>query len=277
MTDSLLRVFPRRTSYTPSDDMAFIGDPPLFRPYADEVHISVTFTWDKNEGERLADAWALYYPNVKIGGVAYGMGDENFIPGRYVKHGVTFTTRGCNNNCKWCLVRQYEGKLREIKDFAEGWIIADNNLLQATREHIERVFDMLRNQPKAAQFSGGIQSSLVTDWFADLLKTIRVHSLFLAADTDRALKPLEFALNKLSFLGRNKLRVYTLIGLETIDKARQRLEKVWQLGGLPFAQLYQPADRYIEYDRSWKQLARNWSRPAIMRTIMKESYAKKRA
>jgi hypothetical protein len=267
---TLIRVFPDRTSYTPTDELAFIGDPPLFRPKADEVHVSVTFTWDKHRGERLADAWSLYYPNVKLGGVAYGMGDGDFSPGRYVKDGVTFTTRGCNNNCSWCLVRQYEGKLLEIKDFSPGYIIADNNLLQASHEHIEKVFDMLREQPKAAEFSGGIQSSLVDDWFAELLKTIRVHQLFLAADTDKALKPLEMALNKLAFLGRNKLRVYTMIGLETIEQARARLMKVWDMGGMPFAQLYQPPDEYIEYNWEWRNLARQWSRPAIMRAINKQ-------
>ena len=262
---TLIRVFPRRTSYTPTDSMSFIGDPPLFRPEADEVHVSVTFTWDKPKGEHLAEAWALYYPNVKLGGVAYGMGEGDFVPGKYVKKGVTFTTRGCNNRCKWCLVPCYEGKLKEIANFYPGWIIADNNLLQASREHIERVFDMLREQSRAAEFSGGIQASLVDDWFADLIKTIRVEQLFLAADTDQALRPLEMALNKLAFLGRNKLRVYTMIGLETKKEARKRMEKVWEMGGMPFAQLYQPSERFIAYDWEWRNLARQWSRPAIMR------------
>jgi hypothetical protein len=51
----IARVFPRRTAATPSDAYAFVGDPPLFLP-ADitEVHVSVTFTWDRVEGERVA-------------------------------------------------------------------------------------------------------------------------------------------------------------------------------------------------------------------------------
>lgn len=35
----ILRVFPRRTDMTPTDDMAFIGNPPLIRPEADEVQL----------------------------------------------------------------------------------------------------------------------------------------------------------------------------------------------------------------------------------------------
>ena len=253
----IIRVFPRKTSYTPSDDMAFVGYPGLFRPQADEVHVSVTFTWDMKEGERLAKAWSDYYSVVKLGGVAYGLSEDEFTPGRYVKNGVTFTTRGCNKNCPWCLVRQYEGKLREIKNFAPGHIIADNNLLQASRSHVERVFDMLRKQRKAAQFSGGIQASLVNDWFVDLIKTIRVAQLFMAADTVSALKPLKRAIDKLKFLGRDKLRVYTMIGLnESIEDAMARMKAVWEMGGMPFAQLYQPPDKRIIYSREWKSLAR---------------------
>ena len=155
--------------------------------------------------------------------------------------------------------------MREIRDFAPGHIIQDNNLLQASGVHIERVFAMLRTQ-RAAIFSGGLQASLVTGWFAELLRGIKVEAVFLAADTAAALRPLERALDLLSFLPRYKRRVYTLIGFngETQDDAEARLEAVWELGGMPFAQLYQPPDRFIEYPRDWKALARKWSRPAAM-------------
>lgn len=260
---TILRVFPRRTSFTPNDPFAFIGDPPLWRPLADEVNVSVAFTWDISEGQRLVKAWGEYYPVVKIGGPAMCDKPDGFIPGMYVKLGVTFTTRGCNNDCPWCLVPENEGKLVEIKNFAPGWIVQDNNLLQASTEHISRVLDMLRVQHKAAVFSGGLQSNLVTDWFVEQLKTIRVEQLFLAADTVGALKSLERAIQKLSFLGRHKLRVYVLIG-QDIEADKKRLQTVWDLGGLPFAQLYQPPDKFIKYSHEWRVLARTWSRPAAM-------------
>jgi hypothetical protein len=262
----LIRVFPRHTSFTPGDDMAFIGDPPLMRPEADEVHVSVAFTWDIAEAERLQEGWAQYYPVVKIGGPAYNGTDRNgeFVPGRYVKLGVTFTTRGCDNHCPWCLVPEYEGKLIEIRNFAPGYIIQDNNILQSSREHMLKVFAMLKTQRKAAVFSGGLQASLVDDWVVEQFKTLRIEQLFLAADTDGALKPLEQALKKLSFLKRRKLRVYTLIGRGYIEADTERLMTVWKLGGMPFAQLYQPPNKHIEYSLEWKQLARLWSRPAAM-------------
>lgn len=266
----IIRVFPRYTSYTPKDDYVFIGDPPLIRPEADEVHVSVCFTWDTKEGKRLQKAWAEYYPIVKIGGPAYGNISTGFIPGRYVKYGVTFTTRGCNNHCSFCLVPEWEGKLIEIENFAPGHIVQDNNLLQASRQHIGRVFEMLRKQTKPITFSGGLQASLIDDWFVEQLRTIRLDSLFLAADTVAALKPLEKAIKILSFLGRRQIQVYTMIGLrETIVQAEERLQAIWDLGGMPFAQLYQPSDKRVEYSQEWKSLRRTWSRPAAMFAMQK--------
>lgn len=252
---------------TPKDPLVTIGDPPLayWRPLADEVHISCVFSWDIQECKRLHEAWSQYYSKVKLGGPAFNSPCNGFIPGRYVRCGVTFTTRGCNNSCPWCLVPGREGKLQEIKDFAPGHIIQDNNLLQASHRHIRNVVEMLKTQ-RAVTFSGGIDARLVDDWVVEQLQSITVKQLFLAADTKAALKPLEKALDKLSALGRNKLRVYVLVAYdnEVISEARARLETVWQLGGMPFAQLYQPP-KGRDYPQPWRDLARNWSRPAIMK------------
>jgi len=269
----MIRVFPRRTSFTPKDPYAFVGDPPMWRPPADEVHISCTFTWDRDEAFRLRQAWAQYYPRVYVGGPAIARCDRDFLPGMYIKAGVTFTSRGCNNNCPWCLVPSREGKLRETKDFAAGHIINDNNLLQCSSSHIERVFDMLRSRSRGAVFSGGFESRLVNDETIRLLKSIRVAEVFLAADTSKSLIPLKEAVKRLEFLvlNSNKLRCYVLIGMdETLQEAERRLRSVWDIGCLPFSQLYQPPDKFIKYSKEWRSLNRTFSRPAATRTLMKE-------
>ena len=263
----VIRVFPRRTSFTPNDPYVFIGDPPMMRPEADEVHISVTFTWDVVEGWRLRGSWAQYYPTVKIGGPAIpGAFVGDFRPGMYVKPGVTFTSRGCNRRCPWCLVPEREGRLL-LLDIQPGSIISDNNLLQAGRDHISTVFDMLRCQGKAATFSGGLDARLVDDWVANELRTVPIREVYLAADTKASLSALRCAVGKLgSFLKRRQLRCYVLIGFdgETIAGATERLEAVWETGCLPFAQLYQPPEGRIEYSHDWRALQREWDRPAAM-------------
>lgn len=264
----IIRVFPRRTSMTPGDDYAFVSDPPLFMPPADEVHISCTFTWDIPEAKRLADAWGQYYP-VKLGGCALSSPANEFVPEFYIRQGVTITSRGCNNQCSWCLVPEREGKLREIK-IHPGSNILDNNILQCNKEHIAEVFDMLHSQCSIC-FSGGLDSRLLTDSAADNLRSLRISQLFFACDTKEAIKPLERARHKLNDFTRNQLRCYVLLAFngESISQAQERLEAVWKLGFIPFAQLYQPPDRYINYSKEWRALARTWSRPAAMKAYMR--------
>ena len=281
----IIRVFPCHTSHTPIDDLSFSPKwqgayPGLWRPEADEVHVSVTFTWDKAEGERLAEAWAQYYPIVRIGGPAYDMSPAGFVPGRYIKPGVTFTSYGCNRRCSWCLVPSREGCLVEVEDFPEGHIIQDNNFLQCSREHMQHVFDMLHEQKEQAEFTGGLDARLVDDWVADRLAELRrAHKLkhmFLAADTKGSLSALGRAIETLVRRAAlmdtkyhiNNLRVYTLIAFngEAMDEAEKRLRAVWELGGMPHAQLYQPADEFIEYGQKWKKFSRAWQREAIIKS-----------
>lgn len=258
----VLRVFPRKTTHTPTDDMVAIGRPQLWRPKADEVHISVTFPRDIREGYDLLEAWSVYYPVVKIGGFALDGEGYEFTPGLYVKKGITFTSRGCNNNCGHCLV---ERQLEPLETIHPGWMVQDNNLLQCPREHLERVFSMLRKQRRAIVFSGGLQASLIDDYVVDLLKSIKVGEIFLASDTKEAIKPLRRAVKKLHHLDRDRLRCYVMVGYkgETMSQAEARLEEVWQAGCMPFCQLYQPPNRHIVYPIEWQDLQRNWSRPAI--------------
>ena len=268
----ILRVFPRSNSFTPTDDLAFVGDPPLFRLPADEVHVSCTFTWDIMEAERLCTAWAQYYPCVELGGPAITPSNADFLPGRYVRDGVTFTTRGCNGACPWCLVPGREGRLQELANFAPGWIVQDNNLLQASRGHLARVFEMLRSQRHAVTFSGGLDACLLSDKVADEIRGLRIDQVFLAADTPGSVHYIERAMKHLQLPGRRwRVRVYALLGYdgETIDRATERLEAIWAIGAMPFAQLYQPPDRWIDYSAEWRTLAREWSRPAIMQGMHK--------
>ncbi len=266
----VIRVFPRHTSFTPTDSMAFVGDPPMIRPEVDIVHVDCTFTWDIPKAKYLVKAWSQYYDTVVLGGVAIGLfcGYE-FTPGRYVKHGVVFTSRGCNNQCPWCLAWQREGKLREIP-IIEGNIIQDNNFLQCSKSHQDKVFDMLSKQ-RAVDFSGGLDARLITDKIADRIRSLRIHQIFLACDTKESIRPLKKALQILK-MTRQKVRCYALLKFnpnETISEAMERMIEIWEAGAMPFAQLFQPDTGIINYPKEWRNFQRTWQRPAGMKSFMK--------
>ena len=62
----ILRVFIRKTSYTPIDDYVRIGSPDLFIPKdIQQIHISTLFTWDKQQArEFLPHSVAYYIPEL---------------------------------------------------------------------------------------------------------------------------------------------------------------------------------------------------------------------
>lgn len=254
--------------------MVFVGNPPLspFRPECDEVHISCAFTWDLVEAERLKGAWGQCYPVVRLGGPAYKSSKGQFIPGMYIRQGVTFTTRGCNNNCSFCLVPEYEGRLTIIPGFHVGNVIQDNNLLQAPLSHIDSVFNMLRTQHDI-QLSGGLEASRINEVLVQNLRSLRLKQLFLSCDVRADVIYLRCAMKLLSpYFSRNVVRCYVLIGRnESIGTATERLEEVWEAGAMPFAQLYQSPDAYKLYSTEWRNLARTWSRPAIMKALHRAS------
>jgi len=275
----IIRVFPQRTSYTPDDELAFVGDPPFpsLIPEADEVNVSVTFTWDIAEGYRLRKAWfeTTGLPTA-IGGPAIE-GDGRFLgefePGRYLKPGFTITTRGCPRNCWFCFVPGREGRLRTLP-IRPGHIVLDNNLLAAPLEHVDEVFEMLKAQNRRVSFQGGLDARLFDAGVAERIRDLSIYQVFFAYDSPASLEDLGRAAKLLSFLPRSKLRCYVLVGFEgdTVDAAESRARAVWDLGFLPFPMYYRsehngrPPSTWCRWLGVW---LRPWRAHAHMKEIMK--------
>ena len=280
----IIRVFPQKTSYTPNDELCFIGPPPLqiFIPEHDEIHISCTFTWDKKYCEDLAYQWeARTNKPVKLGGPAFGSSAEDFKQGMYIKSNIIFTTRGCNNNCPWCCVHKLEGKLRELP-ICQGNIIQDNNFLQASREHKNKVFEMLKTQ-KQICFKGGLEADLVDDEFVDNLNSLyytrgtrkisRISELWLACDTDNRIAVFKKACTKLKKAGfsRDKIHCYVLSYGKDMEADEARARTVYEAGAMPFMQLYRDfSETKTEYNADWNRFCRMWQRPAATRAHMEK-------
>jgi hypothetical protein len=250
---------------TPTDKDAYFGEPDLFTPKYDDVYISVTFTWDKPKAKKLEYAWRNHGKRVFVGGPA--ISGESCLPfqaGMYLKNGITITSRGCVNNCSFCMVRK---GLIEFDDFPEGNIIQDNNFLACSDHHRGLVFKMLKQQ-KRIEFKGGLDKYRINPNIAEDLRGLRIKTLWLACDQPQGIKPLQKAVEILYKAGftRNHVYCYVLIG-DDMAENEARLREVYNIGCLPFAQLYQPPE-WKHYPKEWKQFARTWSRPAAYKTLM---------
>jgi hypothetical protein len=265
----IIRVFPRKTKATPIDDLVRIGKGPDMFDEADEVHISVAFTWDLPLAEKLAREWEHVAP-VKMGGPALNERGGDFVPGMYIKNGYVITSRGCPNNCWFCSVPKREGReIREL-DVNPGHNIIDDNLLACSDEHILRVFSMLRQQKEPIEFTGGLEAARLEMWMATELKTLRIKQMFFAYDTPDDYEPLVRAGKYLIKAGfkthphSHALRCYVLIGdpKDRIEYAKQRMKMTMDAGFTPMAMLWK--DETGTQDKEWRKFQREWARPAII-------------
>jgi hypothetical protein len=261
----IIRVFPIRTSFTPNDEFSFVGYPPLFRPgtRTTPVHVSVVFKWCRDLAEKIAASWRDHYDTVIVGGPAYGDLGDDFTPGMYLKQGCTITSRGCVKHCGWC--PEKDRPLRELA-IAPGHIIQDSNLLACSERHVRAVFDMLREQKHAVSFPGGLDKHFLKPWHRELFDSILIDELWFACDVTSDLPALERAAKILEGIPLRKRRCYTMIGYddapESLAEAERRIERVFELGFMPFCQLYKPDDYVKVYAPEWRAVQRKWSRPA---------------
>ena len=272
----IARVFPTKTKMSPTDPDIYFSHPKLNTPHYDEVYISVTFTWDIAKAKDLATQWRSFATIVRVGGPAFDDPGHIFIPGIYLKQGVTITSRGCPNKCPFCLVPKREGRIRELP-IREGNVIQDNNLLACSDRHIKKVFRMLRTQ-KHIDFNGGFEAARVTDKIVGELLSLRIYQIWLAYDTPGSEKSLLKAVEKLKkYFPRRKIRCYVLIGYknDTLIEAEKRLKWAYSIGTLPFAMKYRTPGTewkgtFLYKECAWNLLTREWTRPAATMTIMKE-------
>ena len=280
MDKRIARVFPRRTNMTPIDALAFIdcGPPLLAMPEVDEVHISVAFTWDMPKAEQLAREWEAVGVPVKMGGPAFNQPGGEFVPGLYVKQGMTITSRGCPNHCWFCAVPKRERGLRELP-IHDGWNVLDDNLLACSDEHVEAVFRMLSRQERRAEFTGGLEAKLLRPWHAKRLREIHANRMYFAYDTPDDYEPLLQAGEILRKEGHNpaghRMQCYVLIGYmgDTFEKAENRLVDTIKAGFMPYAMLYR--DEEGKRDPQWARFQREWLRPQIIGTKMAEAWSGK--
>ena len=272
------RVFPRKTSFSPDDKLAFFGPPPITLSIGDfcEAHISVTFSYDLAAGKRLADDWNQFC-DVKIGGPALGDPGEIFVSGRYLRKGYVITSRGCPNNCWFCDVPKREGREMRELPITEGDNILDSNLLACSDIHIIKVFEMLERQNETIKLTGGLEAARLKTWHIEWLWKLRPKIIFFAYDTPDDLAPLIEVgkLMRYADFTRNHLRCYVLIGYPNDDfsSAEDRLVTAWKAGFLPMAMLWR--DKKGLRSKEWARFQRLWARPALIKRTMRTNFFKK--
>ena len=246
---------------------------------ADIVKITSTFTWDLDHVIKATNSVKRKYPNAElsIGGVGASiMPDhvekhtgikphigidwniEDVVPD-YSLHpdldtSFVYSSRGCVNKCKYCVVPRIEGAIQEIPNWwksiepshrkIEMW---DNNFLACNKEHREKVYDILEYYNKYVDFNQACDCMKLTNWDADRMCRLKMEPFRYAFDKMFQEKYIREVFHKLvDERGINPHNIHILILFnfnETPEEAHYKCNVVQnELGGVPFAMCYKPLD-----------------------------------
>lgn len=158
-----------------------------------------------------------------------------------------FLTRGCCNNCSFCIVTKKEGICsKKVADLSEFWRgqknikLLDPNLL-ASKEHLD-LLQQLADSKAHVDFTQGLDARFINEDNLEVLKKIHIKMLHFAFDFMRFEKPiirgLTLAKTKLDVTDRNAI-VYILVNYDTsIEEDLYRVRKIREIGLAPDIRIY---------------------------------------
>ncbi len=134
-----------------------------------------------------------------------------------------------------------EGDLREVDNFRPAPVVCDNNLLAASKKHIRRVVDSLKQFP-IVDFNQGLEARRFTSDIADMLGELKCKVRF-ALDSWGSESAVKDAVDLCKSRTTADIQIYCLIGFnDTPNDARAKLELIRSWGVLPNPMRLQPLD-----------------------------------
>ena len=199
-------------------------------------------------------------------------------------YSLGFTTRGCIRNCKFCIVPEKEGKIREHAEIEEFLnpesnivVLLDNNFL-ALPSHVKKLQKYIKKGWRM-DFNQGLDLRLINKENAGLLAKIKLERMIRFAwdnikDESKTIRGLDLVI-KAGIMPRN-ITVYVLIGFDTTfeeDLYRiQRLREIKDEQGSIKAYVMNYNNELKS--RKYKDFMRWVNNPWIFRSCNWEDYKK---
>lgn len=216
------------------------------------------------QADKIIDGGTGFAISVVDGKEVYTKADDIELP-HYIEHAYPdyslypqhtkdtaygFLTRGCPNNCGFCLVSKKEGiKSHKVADLNEFWngqkniVLLDPNIM-ACREHKE-LLKQLVDSGAYVEFNQGIDARFIDESNVELLSQIRMKIVHFAFDfmknEKRIIRGLQLAKQYLKLGERNSV-VYMLTNYDTsIKEDLYRVKKLKDIGFSPDIRIYRKA------------------------------------
>jgi len=190
-----------------------------------------------------------------------------------------FLTRGCINNCQWCIVPTKEGKLRPNADIEEFLsdkkqaILLDNNVI-ASDYGINQIEKIVRLGIKV-DFNQGLDVRIADKdkYILELLSKVKwIRHIRFACDSLSQLEPIIRVTEELSIKGIKPYRIFVYTLIKETEDALIRLNSLKKIGVTPFAQPYRDFENLIEPTIEQKKIARWCNHKAIFNSVNFNEY-----
>lgn len=193
------------------------------------------------------------------------------------KSAYGFLTRGCPNNCSWCIVPKKEGKIRpyaEIELFLDGRksaILMDNNVL-ASEWGIKQIEKIIKLKIKI-DFNQGLDARLIDRPMAKLLSRVKwLSPLRMSCDTMNMIQPIKKATRYLREFNCTPQRYFIYVLVKDIDDGHRRVKLLDKWGLDPFAQPYIDFSGKNKVTKEQRRFARWVNHKAAFRSTTWENY-----
>ena len=225
-------------------------------------------SWHKKKGDEVTlidlsdmDFDRFYASNVFVGGSGYDLNAK--LPDE-IEHckpdydlfntdfNIGFTSRGCIRDCKFCIVREKEGNIKEhsplnefIDDRFNKIILMDSNFF-ASPKWKEKLQKIMSKKWKV-NFSQGLDLRLVDNEKAELLGKTKYYNwrftrrlIHFAWDNIKEEEQIIDGLETvLKYIPKHHIIVYVLVGFDSsFDQDQYRVSKLIDIGVKPFVMLY---------------------------------------
>ncbi len=250
----------------------------LQQKHYDKVYISKVFTYTQNiypcfNADRVITGGTGFYINRTLRETVdrqypdYGLYPE-------CDYAIGFLTRGCINNCSFCVVPKKEGNIhpygtwRQIKRHDSKKIVFMDNNVMACRYGVNQLRQMV-GQDIRIDFNQGLDVTLVTEKMADLLAQLSwIKYIRFSCDKDYQMPCIEKAVKLLFERGIKPYRIFVYVLGTNFENTYKRIEFLRGLKVDPFLQPLIPiGKKQFKVDAQMKAYANYVNKKSVFNSV----------
>ncbi len=240
----------------------------------DTAFISVAFTWQLPGARKIAEYYRALGCHVRAGGPGVFTRKKYLedlcevggsLPGAIARHNpmATRASYGCPVGCWFCIVPKMDGKVFTLlPDFIPRPILCDDNLSALPADYQRHIVERYQTAgvPLLDANSGFEPATFDEDVFERWKPTLKGPWRFgFDEKTEGANVDRVFSMLKRREVNPRQIQVYTMIGHEPVEICMDRIQRVLDRGGEPYAQAFIKLNAL----KKEPQVRHNWTRQLL--------------